>query len=228
MSPAHFAVNFFVALFALIDPVGATPLFAAATAGARPSGQRLTAAYISLFAFAFLTFFFVTGISLLRFFGIGLAAFRIAGGALLFLLGLDMARGTMAANMADATDAKELSMGAYARREFERLVVPFAMPLLIGPGAISTVVIYAGEAGKLGVAGEAAGIGVIFAIGVSILASFWFAGLITRLLGRIGMIIVIRVLGLILCALAVQFMIIGVSESTVGLLLPSAATPYPK
>src|ERR1700757_1838901 len=108
MRPAHFAVNFFVALFALIDPVGATPLFAAATAGARPAGRRLTAAYISLFAFAFLTFFFVTGISLLRFFGIGLAAFRIAGGALLFLLGVDMARGTMAANMADAADAKEL------------------------------------------------------------------------------------------------------------------------
>jgi multiple antibiotic resistance protein len=172
----------------------------------------------------------VTGLELLRFFGISLPAFRIAGGVLLFLLGLDMARGDLAASLADGTgeSAGGLSARDYALARFERLVVPFAMPLLIGPGAISTVVIYAGEAGKLGVAGEAAGIGVIFAIGVSILASFWFAGLITRLLGRIGMIIVIRVLGLILCALAVQFMIIGVSESTVGLLLPSAATPYPK
>ena len=77
----------------------------------------------------------------------------------------------------------------------------------IGPGAISTAVIYAGEAGKLGFAGEAAGIGVIFAVAVSILASFWFAGLITRILGRVGTIIVIRVLGLILCAMAVQFII---------------------
>ena len=227
MSAAHFAVNFFIALFALIDPIGATPLFAAATAGAKPAGQRLTAAYIALFSFAFLAFFFVTGLWLLRFFGIGLAAFRIAGGALLFLLGLDMARGTMAANLADATDVKDLSLGAYARREFERLVVPFAMPLLIGPGAISTVVIYAGEAGRLGLVGEVAGIAVIAAIALSIVATFWFTGLITRALGRVGTIIVVRVLGLILCALAVQFILAGIADSTVGVMGPTAATPYP-
>jgi multiple antibiotic resistance protein len=228
MSAAHFAVNFFVALFALIDPIGCAPLFAAATAGAPSAGRRLTAAYIALFSFVFMAVFFVTGLTLLRFFGISLAAFRIAGGVLLFLLGLDMARGDLAASLADGTGeaAGGLSARDYAAARFERLVVPFAMPLLIGPGAISTAVIYAGEAGKLGFAGVAAGVGVIFAIGVSILASFWFAGLITRLLGRVGMIIVIRVLGLILCALAVQFMIIGVSEATVGLLLPSAAAPY--
>lgn len=227
MGAAHFAVNFFVALFALIDPVGSTPLFAAATVGARPAGQRLTAAYIAIFAFVFLAFFFVTGLSLLRFFGIGLAAFRIAGGALLFLLGLDMARGDFAANLADATAASGLSIRDYARIRFERLVVPFAMPLLIGPGAISTVVIYAGEARRLGLVGWAAGLGVIAVMAASILATFWFAGLITRALGRVGAIIVIRVLGLILCALAVQFMLAGIADSTVGVMAPSAATPYP-
>jgi multiple antibiotic resistance protein len=229
MSPAHFAVNFFVALFALIDPVGSTPLFAAATAGAKPAGQRLTAAYIALFAFVFLGFFFLTGLALLRFFGIGLAAFRIAGGVLLFLMGLDMARGDLSTTLGDAAgETTELSTLAYARLRFERLVVPFAMPLLIGPGAISTVVIYAGEAGRQGWVGEAAGIGVIAAVSVSILASFWFAGLITRALGRVGMIIVIRVLGLILCAMAVQFMLAGFADSTFGLLRPSATSPYPK
>jgi multiple antibiotic resistance protein len=224
MSPAHFAVNFFVALFALIDPVGNTPLFAAATAGARAAGRRLTAAYIALFSFAFMAFFFVTGLALLRFFGISLPAFRIAGGILLFLLGLDMARGDLASTLGKAADV-ELSAAAYARREFERLVVPFTMPLLIGPGAISTAVIYAGEAGRLGWAGEMAGIAVIAAIAFSILASFWYAGLITR---RLGTVIVIRVLGLILCAMAVQFILEGVSDSTVGLINHTAATPYPK
>jgi multiple antibiotic resistance protein len=227
MSPAHFAVNFFVALFALIDPVGSTPLFAAATAGAKPAGRRLTAAYIALFSFAFLAFFFVTGLTLLRFFGIGLAAFRIAGGALLFLLGIDMARGDFASNLASAAGAPELSTGAYARREFERLVVPFAMPLLIGPGAISTVVIYAGEARRLGFLGDVIGVGVIAAIALSIVATFWFTGLVTRALGRVGTIIVIRVLGLILCALAVQFMLAGIADSTIGVMGPTAATPYP-
>jgi multiple antibiotic resistance protein len=227
MSPTDFAVNFFVALFALIDPLGNVPLFATATAGARAAGQRLTAAYISLFAFAFLAFFFLTGLALLRFFGIGIEAFRIAGGVLLFLLGLDMARGQFAANLADAADAPELTTGAYARREFERLVVPFAMPLLIGPGAISTAVIFAGEARELGFAGQLVGLAVIAAVAVSILASFWFTGLINRMLGRIGTIIVVRVLGLILCALAVQFILAGIAGSTVGIMAPTASVPYP-
>jgi multiple antibiotic resistance protein len=229
MSPAHFAVNFFVALFALIDPVGTAPLFAAATAGAPEAGRRLTAVYISVFSFVFMVFFFVTGVALLRFFGISLAAFRIAGGALLFLVGLDMARGDMASKLASADgEVTGLSARAYARLGFERLVVPFAIPLLIGPGAISTAVIYAGEAGKLGWVGEVAGVGALLGISLSILASFWFAGWITRLLGHTGTIIVVRVLGLILCALAVQFIIIGVADSTIGLLRPSAAMPYPK
>ena len=229
MSAVHFAVNFFVALFALIDPVGTAPLFAAATPGASSAARRLTAAYIALFSFGFLVFFFLTGLALLRFFGISLAAFRIAGGVLLFLLGLDMARGSLATSLADGTHSGSgLSARDYALAGFERLVVPFTIPLLIGPGAISTAVIYAGEAGRLGLAGEAAGIGVIFAVAVSILASFWFAGLITRLLGRVGTIIVIRVLGLILCALAVQFVMEGVADATIGLVTPLAARPYAK
>jgi multiple antibiotic resistance protein len=229
MSPAHFAVNFFVALFALIDPVGSAPLFAAATAGAPEAGRRLTAVYIAIFSFVFMVFFFVTGVSLLRFFGISLAAFRIAGGVLLFLVGLDMARGDLASKLASGeSEVAGLTARAYARLGFERLVVPFAMPLLIGPGAISTAVIYAGEAGRLGWIGEVAGVGALLGISLSILASFWFAGLITRLLGHTGTIIVVRVLGLILCALAVQFIIVGVAESTIGLLRPSAAMPYPK
>ena len=228
MNPAHFAVNFFVALFALIDPVGNTPLFAAATVGASPAGRRWTAVYIALFAFAFLSFFFLTGLGLLRFFGISLAAFRIAGGALLFLMGLDMARGDLADTLGEAAgDMAHLSARAYARMRFERLVVPFGMPLLIGPGAISTAVIYAGEAGRLGLSGFAVGIADIAAMAMVVTACFWLTGLINRLLGKVGMIIVVRVLGLILCAMAVQFIMAGLADSTIGLLRPEAVSPYP-
>ena len=127
-----------------------------------------------------------------------------------------------------AGEGGELTARAYARSRFERLVVPFAMPLLIGPGAISTAVIYSGEASKLGWQAYAAGVGAIGAVCATILASFWFTGLITRAMGRVGMIIVIRVLGLILCAMAVQFMLAGLADSTFGLLRPSASAPYPK
>ena len=227
MSQWDFAVNFFVALFALIDPVGNVPLFAAATAGAKSRDRAWIALYISLFVLAFLTFFYFSGLSLLEFFGISLPAFRIAGGVILFLLGLDMARDDFTAKFADAAEAGEVEgAAAYARRRFERLVVPFAMPLLIGPGAISTVVIYASEAKQFGWVGDAVGIGALFAVSLVTMVCFWATPLISRVLGRIGMTIIVRVLGLILCAMAVQFIIAGVAETTSNLIQPSAATPY--
>jgi multiple antibiotic resistance protein len=227
MTLAAFFVNFFIALFALIDPVGNVPLFAAATQGATPAGQRLTAIYIALFAFVFLAFFYLTGLSLLQFFGISLPAFRIAGGILLLLLGLDMSRGELAHALADPDDpATPLSTRAYARRRFESLIVPFGIPLLIGPGAISTAVIFAEEARTFGAGGVAVGAGAIAAVCALIVGAFWFTDIISRALGRIGMVIVVRVLGLILCAMAVQFMLAGLADSTNGLVRRDTAMPY--
>jgi multiple antibiotic resistance protein len=226
-SEVEFAVNFFVALFALIDPVGNVPLFAAATVGASAAGRRLTTLYIALFAFAFLAFFYVTGLSLLRFFGISLPAFRIAGGILLLLLGLDMARGDITDTFgAGDADMAALSTRAYAAKRFGGLVVPFGMPLLIGPGAISSAVIYAEEARRYGLGGVAVGVAVIAAVAFTIILAFWFSTLISRILGKIGMVVVVRVLGLILCAMAVQFVLAGLADSTIGLVKRGAAAPY--
>jgi multiple antibiotic resistance protein len=228
MSLTEYAVNFFVALFALLDPIGNVPVFAAATAGALAAGRRWVAVYISLFAFVFMTFFFFSGLALLEFFGISLPAFRIAGGVILFLMGLEMARDDFTAMFADAAEGAE-SEGAraYARRRFERLVVPFAMPLLIGPGAISSVVIFASEAKQFGLQGMAVGIGVIAAISLVTMLCFWLTPVISKLLGRIGLTIIVRVLGLILCAMAVQFIIIGVSDAARGgIIKTDVVTPY--
>ena len=227
MSPAEFGVNFFVAMFALIDPIGNVPVFAAATSNAKPAGRRWVALYISLFALGFLAFFYFTGLGLLRFFGISLPAFRIAGGILLLLLGLDMTRKDMTAAFSDPSDEHEaIDARGYARRRFERLVVPFAMPLLIGPGAISATIIYAGEAHALGWAGELAGIAAMSGVALSTFVTFLFTPIISKVLGRIGMTITVRVAGLILCAMAVQFLIIGINEATHGLVRQSVATPY--
>jgi multiple antibiotic resistance protein len=228
MSLTEYAVNFFVALFALLDPIGNVPVFAAATAGALAAGRRWVAVYISLFAFVFMTFFFFSGLALLEFFGISLPAFRIAGGVILFLMGLEMARDDFTAMFADAAEGAETEGArAYARRRFERLVVPFAMPLLIGPGAISSVVIFASEAKQFGLQGMAAGIGVIAAVSVVTMLCFWLTPVISKLLGRIGLTIIVRVLGLILCAMAVQFIIIGVSDAArSGIIKTDVVTPY--
>ena len=118
MSQAEFAVNFFVALFALIDPVGNVPLFAAATAGVKARDRAAIAFYISLFVLGFLTFFYFTGLSLLEFFGISLPAFRIAGGIILLLLGLEMARDDFTATFAEAADSPMGTGRAFVRKRF--------------------------------------------------------------------------------------------------------------
>ena len=227
MDAATFAINFFIALFALIDPVGNVPLYAAATVGATPAQSRLTAVYMALFSLVFLAFFFVTGLGLLRFFGISLPAFRIAGGIVLLLMGLDMVRGEIVKDFTDeGADSPPLSVRAYAARRFESLIVPFGMPLLIGPGAISSAVIYAEEAKQLGATGVFIGLGVIIATSLTIVLSFWFTSQISKAMGRVGMVIVVRVLGLLLTAMAVQFILTGWAASTLGSVRHEVAQPY--
>ena len=227
MSQWDFAVNFFVALFALLDPIGNVPVFAAATGGAKSKDRALIALYISLFVLGFLTFFYFTGLSLLEFFGISQPAFRIAGGVILFILGLGMIRDDFTASYAAAADESPASGSrAYARRRFEQMIVPFAMPLLIGPGAMSAVIIYAAEAKEFGLTGAAIGAGVIAAVCVATLVCFLLTPLISRIFGRVGMTIVVRVAGLILCAMAIQFIIIGLNDATRGLFRANVAAPY--
>lgn len=222
-----FAVNFFVALFALLDPIGNVPVFVASTAGAK-SGERAQIAFvISLFVMGFLTFFYFSGLSLLTFFGISLPAFRIAGGVILFVLGLKMLGDDFTAGFADAAENAD-DKRTYVRRRVEQMIVPFAMPLLIGPGAISTVIIYASQAKEYGLPGAALGVGAIAAVSVATLLSFLATPIIGKLLGKIGLSIIVRVLGLILCAMAVQFLLAGIADSTHGLIRPEAAWPYAK
>ena len=228
MDAVDLGVNLFVALFALLDPIGNIPIFAAATVGATLRQRLSVSALICLFIAAFLAFFFFTGLGLLQFFGISLAAFRIAGGILLLLLGLDMTREDFLTMFADADAAKDAAdVRGYARRQFKRLIVPFAMPLLIGPGAISTIIIQAGEAEKIGAAGTAAGVVAIGAASLATFVVFTLTGPISRLIGEVGMAIVVRVLGLILCALAIQFILAGLGEAIPGMFAGSVTSPYP-
>src|ERR1700761_9180036 len=180
-----FAVNFFVALFALLDPVGNVPVFLASTAGATSRERVQIAAVLSLFVMGFLVFFYFSGLALLTFFGISMPAFRIAGGGILFVLGLKMVNDDFTAGFADAAEANAGDTRGYIGRNLERLIVPFAMPLLIGPGAISTVIIYASQAKEYGLPGTALGIGAIAAVALATLLSFLATPLISRLLGKI-------------------------------------------
>ena len=148
---------------------------------------------------------------------------------MLLLTGLHMAREDFSPAAAEAVLEGEITNpDAYARREFEKLIVPFGMPLLIGPGAISAVVIFASQGAELGWRGMGAGLGAMAALSFAIFVAFVLSGLISRALGKVGTTIVVRVLGLILTALAVQFIIVGLSEATAGFVRRSVANPYPQ
>ena len=236
MTLIAFYVNFFITLFALIDPIGNVPIFAAATQSQSKASRRLLSIYISIFTALILTVFFFAGLSILKFFGISMDAFRIAGGLILFLMGLDMARGDFLETFTHAEEVKSggdptsgvqpLGHKESAKNAFEKLVVPFAFPLMVGPGTISTVVIQASEAQKHGIIGLATGVAAICTTAFAVLITLLFSNSISRIFGRVGMVVVVRVLGLILCALSVQIIISSVSEITHNLILPSAAHPY--
>ncbi len=236
MTLIAFYVNFFITLFALIDPIGNVPIFAAATQTQSPTARRWLSLYIAIFTAVILTLFFFAGLSILKFFGISMDSFRIAGGILLFLMGLQMARGDFLDTFTHAEDVKEggesdgvtaLHHRENAKKSFEKLVVPFAFPLMVGPGTISTVVIQAGVAQDYGWLGSVAGVAAILTTALAILVALLLSNTISKIFGRVGMVVVIRVLGLILCALSVQIIISSVSAITHNLILPAAAHPYP-
>jgi len=137
-----------------------------------------------------------------------------------------MARDDFTATFAPEDDGVQLHGKAGARKRFERMIVPFTMPLLIGPGAISTVIIYASEAKAYGLAGTLIGLSVFVAVSISTMLAFWASPLISKLLGKIGLTVIVRILGLILCAMAVQFILAGIADSTHGLISKSASAPY--
>ncbi|MGA9658056.1 MAG: MarC family protein [Asticcacaulis sp.] len=236
MTLVEFYVNFFITLFALVDPIGNTPIFAAATQNQTGPARRWLSFYIALFTTIFLMLFFFVGIDILKFFGISMDAFRIAGGLILFLMGIDMARGDFLSTFLHADEVKSggdpaigvrpLKDSETAKKSFEKLVVPFAFPLVVGPGAISTVVIQADAAHKIGVLGMVSGVAAIVSMGAVMMIALALSNTIARVFGRVGMVIVVRVLGLILCAMAVQLIISSIGSITHGLILPAATHPY--
>ncbi len=231
-----FYINFFITLFALIDPIGNVPIYAAATQTQSPKARRWLSVYISVFTAVILSIFYFAGLSILQFFGISMDAFRIAGGLLLFLMGLQMAQGDFMETFAHAEEVKSggdpttgvqpLGHRETAKKSFEKLVVPFAFPLMVGPGTISTVIIQAGVAQDLGPLGVVIGVLAILTTAVAILVSLLLSNTISRIFGRVGMVVVVRVLGLILCALSVQIIISSIGAITQDIILPSAAHPY--
>jgi len=194
-----------LSIFAIVDPFGALPFFVSLTEGLPEEDRQVVLRRAVFVLGAVLALFALLGRFLFAVFGFTLGAFEIAGGILLFLVAFDMLQGEVTRTKLGPADRAE----AIARRD-EVAVVPLGIPLLAGPGAISTVMIYEGSAG-----GDP---WIVVATFVAILVTAAATFVVLRLghpilnrLGRTGVMAMTRVLGLILAALGVQFVINGVS-----------------
>jgi len=201
--PFDFLVSALVTLAVVLDPLGLVPTFIALTEGLPASARRQVALRASLIACVILAGSALAGEWLLRMLGIGLPAFRIAGGLLLFSIASEMLFGVRIARQSRAAEA--------AIEEHVRNVAafPLAIPLMAGPGAISAVVLLEGRAGE-NMAMIAILLGVIALVIALCLCVFLAAGRIAKLLGITGSVVISRLLGVLLAALAVQFVIDGV------------------
>jgi multiple antibiotic resistance protein len=200
------------AIFVVVDPFAAVPFFLAMTSDQSLPQRRETARRAAIGAWLILTSFGLLGALLFRLLGISIPAFKMAGGILLLLIAIDMIR--TAPSPARITPP-EVEAG---QEKDDVAIVPLAMPLLAGPGSIATVIVLMG---RVQPKHWWNGLPVLVAIGVVSIVTFLTLAAATRVervLSRTGMNILERVAGMLLAAIALQFMIDGAGEAFPGLL----------
>jgi len=203
---AELAINAFILLFVVIDPISIAPLFSAFTSGESADYRRKTAVKGVTVAGIILVFFILAGDALLEYLNIDTASFSIAGGILLFLLAIDMVfvhqSGLRSATMREQVEA---------RHRTDISVFPLAIPMIAGPGSMTTLLLLTGTpVFRLETLIIIAALVIVLLITLTMLL---LASAVTTFLGETGANVVTRVLGVILAALATQFIIDGLVTS---------------
>lgn len=191
----------FVAVFVIVDPFAVVPVYLAMTQNETPASRTATRRKATILAFVILSVFALTGMGVFNIFGITLPAFQIAGGILLLFLGLNQLN-------ARRTRMREEEQQEGMEKE-DIWVFPLGMPLLAGPGAISTVVLLASKSKNA--LDLAALIAAIFAALLVSLITLRGAPVLFRVLGKTGINLLTRIMGIILTANSVQFILNGVT-----------------
>jgi multiple antibiotic resistance protein len=200
----QFSVVAFSSIFFLVDPFAAVPSFLAITADSEPAKRRRMARRASWTCFVVLSSFALAGSLIFKFFGITLPAFEIAGGLILLLIGIDMLQARRSSTQEVPREAAEGAEKADAG------IVPLGIPMLAGPGAISTVMVLMGPSPTVEHAAP-----VFAAIVVTSVLSFLIlagADRVRNYLGQTGIGIMMRIMGLLLTAIAVQFILNGLTH----------------
>jgi multiple antibiotic resistance protein len=200
------------AIFVVVDPFAAVPFFLAMTSEQSPAHRRETARRAAIGAWLILTAFGLLGALLFRLLGISIPAFKMAGGILLLLIAIDMIRTAPSAARITPPEVED------GQVKDDVAIVPLAMPLLAGPGSIATVIVLMGR-----VQPSRWWNGLPVLVAIAVVAGVTYVTLagasrVERVLSRTGMNILERVAGMLLAAIALQFMIDGAGEAFPGLL----------
>jgi multiple antibiotic resistance protein len=198
-------VSALATMFVVIDPPGCAPIYSSLTAGATPA-QRRAMAIRSVIIAAFVLLFFATlGKGMLAALGISLDAFRIAGGILLFLIAADMV-------FEKRTERRESRAQEVAAREIDDVsVFPMAIPMIAGPGSIASIMLLTSQANGWGE--RSLVLAALALVLLATLAALLAAGPLMRLLGQKLEAMITRLLGVILAALAAQYVVDGIKAS---------------
>ncbi len=198
MIDAAFLITAFTTLFVVIDPPAQTPIFVALTQNMDWQARRAIAVRACLTAGGILAVFAAFGEAVLGFVGISMEAFRVAGGVLLFLTALDMLFERRTKRRENAAEEEEHP---------DPSVFPLGIPLIAGPGAIATMILLVGQ--HPGIQGLAVVIGVMLIVVAMVFGMYLSSGAVARLLGKTGLNVLTRLLGMLLAALSVQFILDG-------------------
>jgi multiple antibiotic resistance protein len=202
----RFAVLALSSIFFLVDPFAAIPAFLAITESADPVRRRRMARKGALTCFIVLTGFALGGQLLFRMFGITLPAFEVAGGLILLLIGLDMLEAKRSPTQEASGDTEE------AAAKEDAGIVPLGIPMLAGPGAISSVMVLVGQVPSLWHWEMGA---ILGSITFTCIVTYWVlasASQVRRVMGETGIRILVRIMGLLLVALAMQFFVNGLTD----------------
>jgi multiple antibiotic resistance protein len=197
-----------ITLLAIVNPLACVPFFIHYTEGFSRAQRQRTILVSSLTVFIVIAASALLGLQILEFFGISLASFQVGGGMLLLTSALSMLNAQPAEARANADEVHDAEAKAAVGASIA--VVPLAIPLLTGPATMSTVVIYAEKAKTLLQLGSLVGYGVVIALATVL--CFSMAAPIARVLGKTGINVMTRLMGLILAALAVEVMTDGLHK----------------
>ena len=189
-----------IALLAIVNPIGVIPFFIHFTHGFSDAQRQRTSRIAALAAFIVIAVSALAGLKIIEFFGISLASFQVGGGLLLLMSSLQM----LNAQPAEARKDDLAEGGDKADAGASIAIVPLTIPLLTGPATISTMVIYADKTRHWWQLAVLVGYGVV--IGLAVWLAFSLSGRIAKVLGKTGINVMTRLMGLILAALAVEVM----------------------